>query len=280
MRGQCGVASSEIDDREVAAPERAANVEAVERPASVRKPTASSAPDIASTKHASVTSSTPPSGGAAAEVVAGERAGPGDAAAVREQAELERGQCRSCRPSACPPSTLLAMRFQSIAIEQSRRQRRSRRAVASATLWPQPRRSRCSAASARLVVAGEALHLAPSPSASIDRPRSRARARRAAARRERHAPNAARPRARTAAGRAPRRSSVPCRARSTVGRPRRSGSASTRLAGRSARLVDSRCRQRRDCRRALAVASAPLGEERAQHLARRPREDARPLTPV
>ena len=102
MRGKCGVPSSELTTQRLP-PQSVPRTSRPSKPASVRKPTASSSPRHRLEEAALgdvVDAALAPS--LAAEVVAGERPGPGDAAAgMREQAELQRRSCRSCRPSAC-----------------------------------------------------------------------------------------------------------------------------------------------------------------------------------
>ena len=255
MRGQCGVASSELTIAQVAAPERAANVEAVEAGVGAKADRLERArhrldeAGLGDVVDAAL-------GGAPAEVVAGERPGPGDAAAVREQAELQRRHVAHADPARAgldAPGDALPVD----PVEQARQ------AVAAAAGQRDARaraRDAVQRRQAGVVVAGEALH----PRASRprrSRPRSRAcrgaPRRAAAAPTERSTPageNTSRPRAASLIA-------APCRRSRPTRRP---GSARPR----------SRCRRQRARRAALPVALAPLGEERAQHLAGGLGEDA------
>ena len=142
-----------VDDREVAAPERAADVEAVEAR------TGAKADRLQRARHRldeafgrDVVDAA--FGRAPAEVVAGERPGPGDAAAVREQAELERRHVAHADPArsrgdACADSLPLdPVEQASQPVAAATRQRHARL----------PRRDAVQRREPGVVVAGEALH--------------------------------------------------------------------------------------------------------------------------
>ncbi len=107
-------AEQRIEDAEVAAPERALDRQAVEAGVGAK------ADRLELARHRLEKAALGDVVDAAfglgpAEVVAGERPGPGDAAAgVGEEAELQRGQVAHADPAGAGSSTLLAIRFQSI----------------------------------------------------------------------------------------------------------------------------------------------------------------------
>ena len=154
MRGKCGVPSSELSDAEVAAPERALHRQAVEAGVGAKADRLElAAHRLEEAVLGDVVDAA--FGLGPAEVVAGERPGPGDAAAgVRQQAELQRGQVALADPARAAldaaSRSASSRSGRAAASGRSRRGWPARRSAArAATRWI--------AASRVVVVAGEAL---------------------------------------------------------------------------------------------------------------------------